>query len=222
MTLETGLLLLESLLLVFTIILLFYSIKEGKQRDKLIMEVGKATKVLTRQEYFLSIIDSMMDAKEEIIGCITGRPPTGDDRKMTRDIVENIKRMTEKGVRIKYLLPKFPDRLHLGYQYMKAGAEIFFSSCLMVHNIRFIIVDEGIVIIGIPEIIGEKEATRKGYRIPSEGLAMVLKNYFNTCERQTSFKDYLKEVIQQTGATPEHIAREYQIDVDELKRIAGQ
>jgi hypothetical protein len=221
MTLEAGLLALESLLLVFTIILLFYSIKEGKQRDKLIMEVGKATKVLTRQEYFLSIIDSMMDAKEEIIGCITGRPPAGDDRKMTRDIVANIERMTKKGVHVKYLLPKFPDRLHVGYQYMKAGAEILFSSCLMVHNIRFTIIDDRTVVIGIPEITGEKEATRKGFRIPSEGLAMVLKNYFNSCEKQTSFQDYLKEVIQQTGATPEHIAREFQIEAEEIRRLAG-
>ena len=221
MSLEVGLLSLESLLLIFTIILLFYSIKEGKQRDKLIMEVGKATRVLTRQEYFLSIIDSMMDAKEEIVGCITGRPPTGDDRKMTRDIVDKIERMTTKGVRIKYLMPKFPDRLHLGFEYMKAGADVCYSSCLMVHNIRFIIIDDGIVVMGIPESTGEREATKKGYRIPSEGLAMVLKNYFNTCEKQTSFKDYLNEVIEQTGATLEHIATEYQIDVKELKRVAG-
>ena len=101
-----------------------YLCKEGKQRDKLIIEVGKATRVLTRQEYFLSIIDSMMDATEEIIGCITGRPPTGDDIKMTRTIVEKIKQMSKKGVRITYLLPKFPDRLHIGYKYMKAGAEV--------------------------------------------------------------------------------------------------
>ncbi|UCD35805.1 MAG: hypothetical protein JSU90_02940 [Nitrospiraceae bacterium] len=221
MTLEIGLLLLESVLLIFTVILLVYSIREGRQRDKLIMEVGKATRVLTRQEYFLSIIDSMMDAKEEIVGCITGRPPAGDDVKMSRTIVENIKQITKNGVRVKYLLPKFPDRLHVGYMYMKAGAEVMYSSCLMVHNLRYIIIDDRIVVMGIPESIGEKEATKKGYRIPSEGLAMVLKNYFNTCEKQSSFPEYLKEVLKQTGATPEHIAREYQIDVDELKKLAG-
>ena len=222
MSIEIGLLSLESILLIATIILLVYSIKEGKERDKLIMEVGKATKVLTRQEYFLAIIDSMMDAKEEITGCITGRPPTGDDKRMTRDIMENIERMTKKGVRVRYLMPKFPDRLHLGYLYMKAGAEIQYSSCLMVHNIRFINIDNRIVVIGIPESTGEKEATKKGYRIPSEGLATVLKNYFDTCEKQLSFIDYLKEVINQTGATPEHIAREYQIDEEELKKLAGR
>jgi len=221
MTLEIGLLSLESLLLVFTIVLLFYSIKEGKQRDKLIMEVGKATRVLTRQEYFLTIIDSMMDAKEEIVGCITGRPPVEDDIRMTRTIIENIKQITQKGVRITYILPKFPDRLHIGFRYMKAGADILYSSCLMVHNIRFIIVDERVVVMGVPEITGEKESTKKGYRIPSEGLAMVLKNYFNTCEKQSTFTEYLHEVMKQTGTTPEHIAREYNIEEQELRKLAG-
>ncbi len=221
MSIEIVLLSLESILLIVTIILLIYSIKEGKQRNKLILEMGKATKVLTRQEYFLAILDSMMDAKEEITGCITGRLPSGDDKRMVRDIIANIERMTKKGVRVRYLMPKFPDRLHLGYLYMKAGAEILYSSCLMVHNIRFIVIDDRIVVIGIPESIGEREATKKGYRIPSEGLAMMLKNYLDSCEKQSNFTEYLKEVISQTGATPEHIAREYQIDEKELKKLAG-
>ena len=202
MTLELGLLLLESVLLVATVILLIYNIHEGKQRDNLLREVGRATRVLTRQEYFFSLMDSMLDAEQEIIGCITGRSPSGDDIKMTRNIVDAIEKMTQKGVRIKYLLPKFPDRLQIGVQYAKAGAEVLFSSCLMVHNIRYSIVDERIVVLGIPESTGEKEATKKGYKIPSEGLAMILKNYFNTCEKQTSLKEYLQEVIEQTGATP--------------------
>jgi hypothetical protein len=92
----------------------------------------------------------------------------------------------------------------------------------MVHNIRFINVDDRVVVIGIPESKGEKEATKKGYRIPSEGLAIVLKNYFDTCENKLGFTEYLKEVISQTGATPKHIAREYQIDEEELKKLVGK
>ena len=75
MAVETTLLILESALLVATIILLLYSIREGKGRKNLLLEVGKATKILTRQEYFLTVTDSMMDARVEIIGFITGRPP---------------------------------------------------------------------------------------------------------------------------------------------------
>jgi len=219
MTVEFGLLLLESLLLVATIILLIYAIHEGKRRDELLKEVGRATKILTRQEYFFSLMNAMLDAKQEIIGCITGRPPSGDDVSMTRHIIDNIENMTRKGVSIKYLLPKFPDRLQIGVQYTKAGAQVLFSSCLMVHNIRFSVVDERIVVLGIPENTGEMEATKKGYAIPSEGLALVLKNYFYTCEKQTSLKEYIQEVIGQTGATLEHLAREFHLDEKDLKEL---
>jgi hypothetical protein len=219
-TIELGLILLESVLLVVTVVLLVYNIHEGKQREKLLAEVGKATKVLTRQEYFFSVMESMLDAEREVIGCITGSPPAGDDIKMTKNIVAAIERMTGKGVSIKYLLPKFPDRLQIGVQYTKAGAEVLFSSCLMVHNLRYSIIDERIVVLGIPESTGEKEATKKGFKIPSEELAIILKNYFNTCERQMSIKEYLREIIEQTGATPEHLAREFHLNEKDLIALA--
>jgi hypothetical protein len=219
MTVEFGLLLLESALLVATIMLLVYGIHEGKKRDDLLKEVGRATKVLTRQEYFFSIMNAMLDAKQEIIGCITGTPPSGDDMQMTRHIADAIENMTRKGVSIKYLLPKFPDRLQIGAMYTKAGAEVRFSSCLMVHSIRYSVVDERIVVIGIPESVGEREATKKGYTIPSEGLAIVLKSYFNDCEKQTTLREYILEVIEQTGATVEHLAKEFHVDEKELKKL---
>lgn len=164
----------------------------------------------------------MMEAKEEIIGCITGRIPTGDNKKRTQDIISHIERLTKDGLRITYLMPKFPDRLHIGYLYAKAGADVRYSSCLIAHNIRFIVVDDRLVVIGIPEITGEREATKKGYRIPSEGLAMILKEHFNSCGNQIGFAEFLKEVISQTAATPKHLAQELQIDEKELERVAGQ
>ena len=219
MTLELGLLLLESVLLIVTVTLLLFNIREGKQRDNLLREVGRATRVLSRQEYFLTLMDTMLAAEKEIVGCITGSPPAGDDRKMTRKIVDVIEKLTKRGVHIKYLLPKFPDRLQIGVQYAKAGAEILFSSCLMVHNIRYSIVDEKMVVLGIPESAGEKEATKKGYKIPSEGLAMILKDSFHSCEKQMGLKEYLREVIEHTGATPDHLSREFHLDEGDLKTL---
>jgi hypothetical protein len=220
MTVEFTLLLLESGLLIATVIMLIYGIHEGKRRDHLLREVGKATRVLTRQEYFFSILEAMLDAKQEIIGCITGRPPSGDDIGMTRHIADAIERMTRKGVSVRYLLPKFPDRLQIGLQYMKAGAEVFFSSCLMVHNLRYIVVDEEIIVLGIPDETGEREATKKGYTIPSEGLAALLRDYFNDCGDKTNLKDYLQEVLKQTGAALEHLAREFHLDQKDLNGLA--
>ncbi len=220
MTIETGLLVLESVLLAATIILLIYSIREGKERKSLLLEVGKATRILTRQEYFLTVTDSMMDAKTEVIGAITGRLPIGDDKKRTKDVIDNIERLAKNGVNIKYLLPKFQDRLHIGHLYTKAGAEIRYSDCAIVHDIRYIVVDDKVVIIGIPESIGEKEATKKGYRIPSEGLAAILKEHFYSCwDKNMRYEDYVKEVMKQTGATPKLLAREIQIDEEELEKF---
>ncbi len=221
MTIEIGLLILESILLAATIILLLYSIREGKDRKNLLLEIGRATKILTRQEYFLTVIDSMMDANTEIIGSITGRLPTGDDKKITRDVVENIERLTKKGVSVKYLLPKFHDRIYIGYAYSKAGAEVRYSDCPIVHDVRYMVVDDKLIVIGIPEIIGEKEATKKGYRIPSEGLAAILKEHFYNCwDKNTTYENYVREVIKQTGAAPKILARELQVDEEELERIA--
>ncbi len=220
MTVEFALLLLESGLLVATVVMLIYGIHEGKRRDHLLREVGRVTKVLTRQEYFFSIMEAMLDAKREIVGCITGRPPSGDEIRMTRHIADAIERMTRKGVIVRYLLPKFPDRLQVGLQYVRAGAEVFFSSCLMVHNLRYIIVDEEIIVLGMPERTGEKEATKKGYTIPSEGLAALLRDYFDQCEDKTNLKDYLQEVLKQTGAPLEHLAREFHLDPKDLNGLA--
>lgn len=220
MNIEKLLLILESVLLIVTIILLLYSIKEGKGRKKLLLEVGKFTKILTRQEYFLMVIDSMADAKEEIVAIITGRLPADEDKKRIKDIIHNIESLSKKGVKLKYLLPKFHDRLHIGYLYSKAGAEVRYSICAIANNIRFIIVDERIAVIGIPESTGEKEATRKGFRIPSEGLAGILKDHFYRCwEVSTPYDAFVKEIIQQTGLTPKLIGKELQIDERELESL---
>lgn len=222
MNVETILLILESILLVVTIILLLYSIKEGKERRSLLLEVGKATKILTRQEYFLTVKDSMMDTEKEITGFITGRPPSQDDEKRIKDIAHNIEILTSRGVKVKYLMPKFHDRIQIGYLYKKAGAEIRYSPCAIANNIRYIIIDERITVIGIPECVGEKEATRKGYRIPAEGLASILKDHFYSCwDQSTVFEDYVREIVKQTGASPKMLEKELHIEKKEIEKIVS-
>jgi hypothetical protein len=220
MSLELTLLILESVLLVATVILLIYSIREGRQRDALLLGVERATRILTRQEYFLAVTDAMMEAKEEVVGYITGRPPAGEDTKRTRDIVYNIERLSKAGVSVRYLLPKFPDRLHVGQLYTRAGAEVRFGICLMVSEIRYIVVDGRTVVIGVPESIGEKEATKKGYRIPSEGLAFILSEYFTKCwDKGATYEDYIREVLRETGVSPRVLASELKMEESELLRI---
>jgi hypothetical protein len=104
MHLDTVLLALESVLLLATVILLVFSIREGRGRDALIMEVGRATRVLVRHEYFITVMDSMMDAATEVAGCITGRMPAGDDMNRTRELIMAIEKLSKAGVSVRYLL----------------------------------------------------------------------------------------------------------------------
>ena len=220
MNLELTLLILESVLLAFTVVLLLFSIREGRSREKLIRGVDKAAKTFTRLEYFLAVVDSMSDAKVEIAGLITGRPPSGSDIKRSRDIIDAIEKMSKSQVRIRYLLPQFHDRLHIGYLYSKAGAQIRFSTCPILHDLRYMTVDEGVTIIGIPESVGQKEATKKGYKIASEGLNSILKEHFESCwAAAVPYEEYLKEVISRTKATARHLSKELNIDEAELERF---
>ncbi len=218
---ENLLLILESALLVFTIILLLYSIREGRHRDALITEVGRATRILTRQEYFMNLTDAMLGAKEEVIGAITGRPPQKEDAKKIHSIVAHIEKLVDKGVHVAYLIPKFPDRLYVGSHYTRAGADVRYSSCLMVQDLRYTLIDHHQVLLGVPEGAGNQEATKKGYNIPSEGLAAMLEeNFYNCWDQSPTYEEYVREVLQETGADPKLLAREFQIDTKEIERIS--
>ncbi len=220
---ELALLVLESVLLIFTVILLLLSIKEGRSRDALLLQVDRATRILTRHEYFLSVTDAMLDAKTEVAGSITGRLPRGDDEKRTREVISHIERLVAAGVRVRYVLPKFHDRLHVGYLYSRAGAEIRYSGCPIVHDLRYTVVDDRVVLIGLPESTGETEATKKGYSIPSEALADILKKHFEGCWADTiPYDEYVRELVKHTGTTLQILAREVQVPVEELEKALGK
>ncbi len=215
---ELGLLVLESVLLIATISLLIMSLREGRGRDKLIMEVGKATRVLSRHEYFITVIDAMMDAKEEVLASITGRIPGKDDTKRVKDLTYNIEKLVAAGVEVRYILPKFQDRLHVGCLYENAGAKVCYSPCVLNEDFRYTVVDGSMVVIGVPDDKHVKAATGKGYKIPSAGLAVILKDNFISCKETISFKEYVEETMSHTGADLASIAKEIKLDLAALSK----
>lgn len=220
MTLELALLILESVLLVFTLLILLYSIREGRSRARLLLEVDRATKTFTRLEYFLSVVDSLGDAQSEVRGVITGRPPSGTDLKRTKDIIGAIERASASGVKLRYLLPRFQDRLKIGHQYKDAGAEIRYITCPSLHDLRYMTVDDNVTIIGLPEKTGDREATKKGYSVVSEGLTHILKEYFEECWASAiDYDQYLVEVIRHTNASPKQLSQELGLEETEVARV---
>ncbi len=228
-TVEFGLLLVELILLIFTVILLVLNLREEKGRQDLIKEVGRATKVLTRQEYLNEVIRSYHEAKSSIFGCITGSYPTDEEERQVIDtLVKHIRELSKEGVKIRFMIPKFTDRLYIGYRYSQAGAQVFYNNCALVNDARYMIIDDRFVLIGVPEKIGENEPTKKGYRIPSVGIAAIIREHYDQCANSSRFTathdEYVKETLEEMKRIkPEldfaPVSRELKIPVDELKRI---
>jgi len=220
MNIETALLLTESILLLTTIVLVVFSIREGRKRDSHINKVERATRTLTRIEYFLTAVDAMADAKEEIVGYITGRKPVDGDTKRVSSFARAINRATKKGITVRYMLPKFQDRLYVGLLYTKAGAEVRYGKLQMVHSMRFMIVDNILVILAVPESEDGRDITKKGYNIPSESLAKILKSNFDSCwKKGMTLPEYINETMEQTGVTIDNLASELELKPKDIKSL---
>jgi hypothetical protein len=226
-TVESALLLVELVLLIFTVILLLFHLKQDKIHKNLIREMSRTTRVLTRQEYFSEVIQAFQETEKSIFGCITGNKPSDKDVKNIDIIVKNIRELVKKGVKISFLIPKFPNRLYIGYRYSTAGADIRYNNCTIAYDIRYMIIDDEFVLVGIPDIVGENEPTKKGYRIPSLGISAILQDHLNQCwgsKVSLKYEQYVKEIIDGFKSKDEKyslepLVRELNIPSDELMRI---
>jgi len=132
-----------------------------------------------------------------------------------REVLRNI----SKKATVKYLIPMSMDRLYVGYLYTKAGAEVCYYP--LVSDLRYTVIDDEFVIIGVPEEKGKSEPTKKGYNIPSEDLGRLLKEHFYSCWKDgISYEDYMRETLNETNASPRQLGQELQIDEKEIERIS--
>ena len=109
----------------------------------------------------------------------------------------------------------------MGCLYKSVGAEVRYASCSLVHSMRYMVVDNSLVLIGIPVSAGEKAATSKGHKLPSKGLASILKNHFDVCwEGDLSLQAYINEVMSQTGMSIKQLSNELGIETSILSRYS--
>jgi len=89
------------------------------------------------------------------------------------------------------------------------------------------IMNRGLVVLGLPEKAGEREPTRSGYKIPSEGLATLLKTDFMKHWDSPESKDYdeylmriLNSIRKESAETSDQlIATQLSVDLDEIRRF---
>jgi hypothetical protein len=225
--LSSALLLVELVLLVVTVSLLGLNRKEQKSRDRLMEHISSATDVVTRQEYFLTVLESLQHSERYVYGSVTGSPPSSGESDVIRQVTDAISHAVGRNVKVRYVLPLSLDRLSMGQRYSRAGAEVKFNSAVLVSDARFMVVDDREVVIGVPERKGENEPTRKGYRIPSESVALLFRKRFEELWDSPDAKgymDYLSGVVTKAresspGISAESIASNLKIGREDVVRV---
>lgn len=188
----------ELFLLIVTITLLVLNRREQHGRDRLLKHLSAATDVVSRQEYFVTVLESIQTAEKYIHGIVTGSAPPPQEAEVIHKVTDVISQAVARGVDVRYILPHSPDRLQIAQQYAKAGAEVRFNPAVLVIDARYMVIDDKSVVIGVPERKGTDEPTRKGYVVPSESIAAMFREEFEkkwTSPEAKGYKYYLTEVV---------------------------
>ncbi|MGB9660052.1 MAG: hypothetical protein ACPLY9_06015 [Nitrososphaerales archaeon] len=225
--LTEALLITELVLLVVTVYLLLTSIREARGRSHLIDQLIKATRTFSRTEYFTAVQESVGEATSYIYAAVTGTPPKEDEKETIEKLLRQFSRASKAGVKLKFLLPKDPDRLMMGYMYKSTGGEVKYNPSFLVSDMRYMIVDGRVTVLGFPERSGLKEPTRKGYKVYSEGVTLMCKEKFDDLwesSSSTDYDSYLKEMIKEAvahtpGISNETLSSLLSLPVEEIERI---
>jgi len=199
-TFQLPLLIVELFLLVATVSLLVLNRREQKAREKMIDHFSSVADVITRQEYFVAVVDAIQRAERSLCGSVSGSPPTHEEGEVIQQILDAIADAARRGVKMRYLLPLAPDRLQMGKRYKLSGAEVKFHPSLLISDMRYMLVDDRLVLVGVPERKGRNEPTRKGFTIPSESVAHLFKTQFEaewSSKEAKGYQEYLGQLVTQ-------------------------
>ena len=202
-TIQLLLLAVELLLLVATLILLILNRREVKARESLMQHFSSVADVITRQEYFVAVVDAIQRSEKTLVGSVTGSAPTTEEGEVIHQLLASIGEAAKRGVSIRYLLPLAPDRLRMAKLYSARGAEVAFSPSLLMSDARYMCTDDEMVLVGVPEGRGRNQPTRRGYAIPSETVTHLFVADFEAKWNSPDAKSYdlyLTELVEQARA----------------------
>jgi hypothetical protein len=229
-TTQLLLLVVELVLLVATFTVLWANRREARSREALIQHFTSVADVITRQEYFVAVIDTIQRAERSLLGSVTGSSPSSEEGEIIQQILDTLKGATVRGVSIRYLLPHSPDRLRMAGLYARNGADVKFNHSVLISDARYMCADGNVVLIGVPDRSGGNEPTRKGYSIRSETVSRLFAKDFEdqwNSPDSIGYEDYLRELVGKARASnptasPELIATNLRIGKEDVMTTLQQ
>jgi hypothetical protein len=224
---EFTLLVVEVLLLLVTLFVVILTMREARHRGALLNQMIQTASTVSRQEYFTTVVEGIQAAEKTLWGIVTGSKPEEREYDTIETIIEQLLAATSKEVEVRYLLPVNPDRLHMASRYKAAGAEVRFHPALVISDLRYMIVDDKLVVVGLPRRTGQDEPTRKGYKIPSERMTRILREDFEKyweSHDAVEYRTYLLRIIRDSreghpSLSDQLLADQLGITVKEIQRM---
>ena len=222
------LLIVELILLVATLFIVQTSRKEQNGRERLIQEMYKTARIVSREDYFNHVMEGYQTASLNVLARVTGKKPAESEKEMVEHLISSIgMAVGTRGVEVKLLLPKSPGRIASGHRYTKVGATVRYHPGIIASDVRYMVIDDKTVVMGLSGKTGEQEPTRTGYRIPSEGLAGVLRIDFMKhweSKEAIDYEKYVQEILASVKrSTPnvsaQLISTQLDLDIEEVDRL---
>jgi hypothetical protein len=170
-------------------------------------------------------MDTLKSAKKNVHAIVTGTAPSEASKTFVDGVLQAMTNSHENGVSLNYLMPKSPEKLEMGYKYTRTGAKVRFHDGLVVYDLRFTLIDEKYTVVGLPEMTGATEPTRKGALLKSDTLANILLDYFNKFWGSgEDYNTYLTEVVsklleENPDLSIETISLQLNVNIEEINRI---
>ncbi len=94
---QLPLLIVELFFLVATVSLLVLNRREQKSKEKMMNHFTSVADVITRQKYFIAVVDAIQRAERYLCGSVTGSPPTHEEGEVIQQILSAISDASRRG-----------------------------------------------------------------------------------------------------------------------------
>jgi hypothetical protein len=225
--LQLPLLVVELVLLAFTLLMIVITRGEFRARSELMAHVSSATDAITRQEYFATVIDTIQAAERHVLATVTATSPTPEESAIVSMIVDSLSKASARGVKVRYMVPHSPDRLPMArrVQARGSGAEVPSRPRRERRKVHGRGRQDGDH--RVPDRTGGDQPTKRGHNVTSESVAHLFSEKFESqwsSPEAKTYSQYLLELVASARHTTPNvsarvIANNLKVDKEDIEYV---
>ncbi len=199
---------------------------EAEERSRHIEAIEAASELLNRTEYEQLIIDQVAHADERILCFWYSLHAEEHDESYTK-INCLLDAADDRGVVVRVVTSQQTPRIYPAFQLVERGVELRFQETLLGDDLRFMLADRDMSVLGLPASNGPDERQSvHGVGVPGRKLSSLLFGYFESqWSDAAEYEEYVGRLVRRgiddDETRAELVATELQLPVQEVRRLAA-